>query len=506
MDAYADPTPGSTAARRSVGRHDLAVAAGLCACLLLVYGVLAQDMLYGDAEMMLRVFDPLGGPSRLWVLSLLVVVARALRAIGVGATPFESLRAVSTFAGAVGAAAVFLLARGMGAGRRSSLAASLLLACAPAWVFFATTIEIHVLHAACFALAACAVVFAPWQRPLLALLLTSLALPLVCLSHQTGPILGAGLLALVQVGRQRRGLAPLSLRSLCFGVGPVYLAVLLASFAWNTHLSGAPLSDMLGRNVELVEFCSVPVTLSTFNDLWLAPLGVLLPVAIASVLTGALVGWRAAMLVATVVPSFVFFTTWGVTERGGYALPSAVALTASGALLFSRFAAGGRLQVVTWLMVGLHAVLALVDLQLYQGPRLDDFTRGRSAVVRETLGSPCVLYSVNFRSLFIEFPGAREVNLYPRLLEAQRAQATPEEFARDVFADIEADLEAGITVGLDLSSHEQLRIFSPLFLSYMEALQERLGQELWVTRVDDTLWPLERLRPRPPRGSELTHR
>jgi hypothetical protein len=126
--------------------------------------------------------------------------------------------------------------------------------------------------------------------------------------------------------------------------------------------------------------------------------------------------------------------------------------------------------------------------------------------VRQALGSPCVLYSVNYRSQFIEFPGAREVNLYPSMLEGLGAGSTPAEFADAVFPLVLAEVEAGASVGLDLSSHDELRIFSPLFASYMGALQERFARELWVTRVDHPLWPLDRLRQRPRGTDELTRR
>ncbi|HVS17531.1 MAG TPA: hypothetical protein VMT18_02940 [Planctomycetota bacterium] len=487
----------STDLGQRLGLRDLAFAAALFTGLLIVFEFAAQDTLYGDGESMLRYFAPREGPPKVWSHTLLTTSARALRALGVGSSDFESLRAVSQVAAAAGGTATFLLARGWGARRVPALAAGLLLASAPTYVFYGTTIEIHVLHAACFAIAGCAVVFAPWQRPALAVAVSSLALPLICLSHETGPILGAGLVAMAQVGRERLGLKPLSLRALCFGVGPAFLLVVVAAFVWNIHLGGSTVPEVIARDVKEAHHFSAPVTLDTFLEIWLEPLGLILPAAVAAVIAGAVAGWRLAALAATFLPSLIFFTSWGVIERGGYALPSATVLAVCSALLLSRARAGGRVEAIQWLMVALHALFACATVQAYVGPRWEDISEGRSTVVHNVLGSPCVLYSINYRSVFIEFPGANEVNLYPYLVQGMSSQATPDEFADDVFPLILADVESGASVGLDMSYYDALRIGSPLFHSYMEALQDRLRQHLWVQLVDDPLWPVQRLRPRP---------
>lgn len=489
------PPPSDAAPR--VGPRDLGIASALFLVLWLANVLLAQDALYGDGESMLLTFEPLYGPSKLWSHTLLLLVARALRALGVGETPFHTLRMVSLVAGAVGAAATYLLARGFGARRASSLAAALLLAATPGWLFFSTTIEVHALHAACFALAGCAVVFAPWQRPALAVALCCLAFPPIVLSHETGPILGAGLLGMVQVGRERRGLAPLGLPTLCGVIGPVFLAVLVASFLWNTHLAGSTLGANLDRQIAEGKHFSSEVTLATFIELWLQPLGLLLPLAVAAALAGALAGWRLVALAAAVLPSLALFTSWGVIERGGYTLPSATALAVAGALLFSTWGEGPRALSLKALPVALHGLLALASLSSYVGPRWEDYTVGRSAVAREVLGTPCALYALNYRNLFLDLEGGREVNLYPLLVQAYREQVTPAAFADDVLARVQADLADGLAVGLDLSYRAIVEEQAPAMVPYMDALELRLEQHLWVQRVDDPLWPLMRLRQRP---------
>ena len=69
---------------------------------------------------------------------------------------------------------------------------------------------------------------APWQRPLLAGLLTAACLPLVFLSHQSGILLGPGFVLLAQVARKRRVGAGFRPGVLLLGIGPLFLA----SFGW----------------------------------------------------------------------------------------------------------------------------------------------------------------------------------------------------------------------------------------------------------------------------------
>jgi hypothetical protein len=487
-------------ARRGVPwRPDAAIAAGLFAGLLLVFGVLAQDTIYGDGDQMLRVFERGGSDQQLWMHVLHFPAARALQWLGVGDTAFESLRAVSIVSGAAGAALAYVLGRGFGCSRFAAVAGSLLLALSPTWVFYATTIEVHSLHAACFAAAACAVVFAPWRRPWLAAALSALALPLVSLSHQSGPILGAGLLAMAQVGRERRGLPPLGWRALCLGVGALYVAVLAGAFGWGAVLGGSSFGDQVVANAEQIASFHRSSEVETFAALWLEPFYVLLPLFLVACATVRLGRWRAIAIVATVLPALAFFTSWGVPERGGYALPGAVALAVGVGLFVDRIPKPRLAVRAAGVLAAVQLLGALAWIQAYEGVPPDDVTRIRTEVCRETLGERFVLYALNFRFQPVDgAPDAREVNLYPDLVRAAREGQSHERFADDVAARIAADVErAGAAVGLDLSYRATMIRRRSDWLAYMDALVARLEERFWLQRFEHPRWPVVRIRMHP---------
>ena len=82
-------------------------------------------------------------------------------------------------------------------------------------------------------------------------------------------------------------------------------------------------------------------------------------------------------------------------------------------------------------------------------------------------------------------------------MQAYRETRTPDDFADDVLARVRADLADGLAVGLDLSYRAIVEEQAPAMVPYMDALELRLAQHLWVQRVDDPLWPMLRLRQRP---------
>jgi hypothetical protein len=500
MDRFKIPADSPSVARRAVEwRLDAPVAAGLFLGFLLLFHSLAQDTVYGDGDQMLREFEHSGEDLRVWMHVLHLPAARVLRGLGVGDTAFETLRAVSVLSGAAAAALAYVLARGFGCSRVAATAGSLLLALSPAWVFYSTTIEVHPLHAACFALAACAVVLAPWRRPWLAAALSALALPLVSLSHQSGPILGAGLLAMVQVGRERRGLPPLGWRALCMGVGSLYLAVLAGAFAWGAVLGGNTVGHQVAANVQQVAFFHESSELETFAALWLEPFYVLLPLVLVACACAWIGRWPAIAIGATVLPSLAFFTAWGVPERGGYALPSAVALAVGVGIFFDRVPERRLAVRAAGVLAGVHLLLGLAWIRSYDGPASDDVTRVRTEVCRGALGERFVLYSLNFRFQPVDgAPDAREVNFYPDLLRAAVDGTRPERFAEEVVARIAADVAcAGGSVGLDLSYREILLRRRSEWIVYMDALVALLEERYWLQRVEHPRWPLVRIRVHP---------
>jgi hypothetical protein len=502
MDLFkANPVPPPVTPTGVNRSWDASIAAALFVALLLVFHGLAQDTTYGDGAPMLVVFAREGAYRVLWQHVLHFPVGFALRWLGVGDTAFESLRAVSVVSGAAGAALAYILFRAWRCSRAAALGGSLLLALSPAWVFYSTTIEVHALHAACFAFAACAVVLAPWQRPWLAAALSALALPLVSLSHQSGPILGAGLLAMVQVGRERRGLSPLGWRALCLGIGPLYLAMLAGAFAWGAVLGGSTVTDQVISNAAQVSFFHNHSEIETFAALWLEPFYVLVPLLLVACVSTRLGRWRSMAIGATLIPSLVYFTAWGVPERGGYALPSAVVIAVGAAALIDRIPARRVAGLVAVLLVGVQFLASLAGIRSYKGPVWDDVTSVRTEVFREALGERFVLYSLNFLFQPIDGPpDAREVNLYPDLLRAGVEGTPHERFAHEIVSRIAADVDAGAveragaSVGLDLSYRRELLAARSEWIAYMDALMALLEERFWLQRTEHPRWPVVLIR------------
>lgn len=469
-----------------VGR-ELPIALLLSLALAGLYGATLQERQFGDGSPITRNFLDTLGTGGLWTHVLYFPVARWLLEWVRPDNPVRALELVSVLGGALGGGGAFLVARGFGATRAVALAATLALTLSPAWWFFSTTVEVHGLHVACVALCAALTLFAPWQRPVLAAALAGLALPLVFLSHKSGLFLGPGCVALAQVGRWRRGLPPLSWRVLLLGVGPFFLACFALAVWITARMQYTEISQVVSSNADFVSRYSAASPDAVFLDLWLWPLGVLGPLALSALLSKRTSGWPAAAVVLWSVPSLIFFSAWGYSERGAYALPTALAWAAVAACAFPATSPSRR-----WAWAGLVVAQAAwggLELRRWDAPEWGRDNRARAAAVERALGARGSLFSINVRFQEIEayLPGVREHNVFPVLLEAVQAGVPPHEFAEGIAAQVRLAHGRG-PVAFDLSA--QVLLEARPEERYVQALRERVEAEFSLYLQDDPRWPM----------------
>jgi hypothetical protein len=484
MHRTSTPQPASTA---SLGPVDALTAAATALALAALYAWTLQERQWGDGPQIVRDFLDSLGTGGVWTHVLYFPAARALERLLVPGDPLRALELTSILGGACGGGGVYLIARAFGTDRFRALAAALLLATCPAWWFFATTTEVLGLHLACVALCALAVLLAPWQRPVLATGLACLALPLVILSHKSGVFLGPGFVALSQVGRVRRGLAPLSWPALLLGVGPAFLASFLLAAVGSARMSGLQPLEWLRSNSEFVAGYHATGAGLIFAALWGAPLGAVGLMAAAAFALRRTWGWRALAVAAWAALPVVFFGVWGVSERGGYALSTAVLLVV---VAVSAFDARTRGEKAGWLaLLAAQAALGFFDVRSWDAPEWGRDNRSRAAAVERAIGPRGTLFSINLRFQDIEadLPGVRELNLYPLMRRGADTQLDRELFARRVAGLVHVGCASG-PVALELSS-AALLVGRPE-AAYLESLQRQLESEFALRPVPDARWPL----------------
>lgn len=176
----------------NVNAGDATLAVCLSACAALLYLATLQDWYYGDASQLVHDFAQgiEDGRLEIWMHVLYTPAAFLVELALPGYQPVLALKLLSALAAAIALGGAFLLARFFGVTRRSALASAVLLSVTPAFWFFATMIEVHALHAAAVAVCACITVYAPWRKPMLAVVLSCVAFPLVYLTHRSGLLLG----------------------------------------------------------------------------------------------------------------------------------------------------------------------------------------------------------------------------------------------------------------------------------------------------------------------------
>ena len=466
-------------------RGELARALALGLAVATLCALAFQSRMYGDGPGLVG-FCALGtGQSYHHVL--LLWVARGLNLVWLPDDPFLWPRALMLLGAGLCAAASYLLARGFGATRGGALGAILLLVTAPGFAFYATTIEIPILQAGVVGVVACVVLYAPWERPALAFALVCGSFPLVFLGHQSGALLGAGVVALVAHARARR--APsFSWRVLLLGVGPLLLLVLLVTMALVSYARGEGFQLDFQGEVDFIEaYTQASTTSRFFTDGLFVPLACVGPLA----LVGAwrLRAERAHLLVLALLllPSLGFFAWWAVPERGGYA----VGLFALLAPLVARALPAGR---AAWLVL---APCLFVNLGMswhavgeYDG-RFDPAER--KAQLAQVLDGSGVIINGHDHAppAAIWWPEVREVALTIEWIAvaAEHGQ-TAAQFAEFAAQYVASELETGPLV-LDLSwrevrGHRTLDGARPYWEALIALLQERFSTRL-VAHPD---WPL----------------
>ncbi|HVS18595.1 MAG TPA: hypothetical protein VMT18_08340 [Planctomycetota bacterium] len=484
-------------------RKDLALGLLLAVLAFVLYRATFKARQFGDSALLMSIFSAHRDGSGFWYHTLYMPVAGVLGRLLWWASAPEVLRVLSAGCGALGVAFAFLLARAWRASRSASLLAAGLLAVSPGYWFFSTSIEVHTLHAACVGLCAVVAVYAPWQRPLLASLLVAVTLPLLYLSHQSGMLLGPGFVVLSQHARVSCGLARFRIRTLLFGIGPLYLAALIAAIPLSAWMSNRSLAVHLSASRTSVVDFPYEIGLSSAWEGWIQPLGLLLPLAGAGVVACSRNVWALAAPLTFVLPSAAFFLTWGLPERGGYTLGSSMflAVLASAAL-----SGAARWRVVLGMsLLVLQAAWGYTALRAYDGPEWRETLYDRRDAIRHAIGERGGVISLNttFQYIEAELPGVIELNLLLELTRAMSNGQPPEAFLAESEPRLMQILgREDLPVLFDRSYADLVRRTAPQALPYSEALERWLEARYQLEPVEGVELPLYRLTGRaadPPR-------
>lgn len=246
--------------------------------------------------------------------------------LGGGPPDLTSVIHASALFASLGVACAYLFARALGALRPAALLAAAAWAVSPGLWFYATTVETHAVHAGVASAVLLAILLLPWRRAAVALATTTALVLLLFWTQQVSLLLGPGLVLLVDLARRRadprqpsraQGFTPLQL---VLGVGPLLLAgFVLALGLANLWRFGTALPTVDGQVGQILSDRS---PLPTWRTEWLSPLGLLGPLAFLGLLRGPERGRERLTLLALLLPPALFFSWWGVQERGGYFLGS----------------------------------------------------------------------------------------------------------------------------------------------------------------------------------------
>lgn len=389
-------------------------------------------------------------------------------------------KSLSACAGAVAIAFSYACCRLLGAGRPASVAAAVLLAVTPFAWFFAVAIEVHALHFAIVAFAAWVTLAAPWRRPALAMAITAAAFVLPYLSHQSAPVLGPGWILLVQCARRRQA-APFAWRTL-FGVGLVLLAALVFGHMLVEWRRGRGFHIDFGNVVETVDIWRRPFALPIVWQAVVAPLAVLLPLAVVAAGRRAVDPWLRATALVVYVPLTACVLWWGIAEQGGYLLGPAFLLAALAAAWLStlprRVAVGTALAVI--------AAQAFCGWQTVHGFDREGFQLvDRAARVHAHLGETGLVVSCNDNApqISIWLPGVQELNLGPTLANDVPV-ATWEQGVQAVLQGLQANerffWDRSWSVRPDLTDR---------FRDAMARFEAALRRDWRITELPDASWP-----------------
>lgn len=476
---------------------DWAVALLLAAFAFVLYRTTFQARQFGDSSLLVQIFAARSDGTGFWYHALYMPAAGLLGRVLPGASPPEVLRVLSSGCGALGVAFAYGIARKWPVRRPAAILAAGLLAISPGYWYFSTMIEVHTLHAACVGLCALVTLAAPWRRPLLASLWVALLLPLLFLSHQSGVLLGPGFVLLSQYSRFAGGQPPFKARTLLLGIGPLYLCALLAAIPLSAWMGHRTLSNLFSGTENSVVTFVRGFTLANAWEGWIQPLGLLIPFALGGVVAARRRPWDMATPLVFIVPSAVFFLTWGLPERGGYTL---------GSSMFFAVLAGMALswpdRRVLWL--GLLAVAAqgtwgLTNLRSFDTPEWrENLDARRDAIVR-AIGERggVISFNVTFQYIEAELPDVIEVSLVRDLARTMGPGKAPAEFLSVVEPRLEELLaREDLPIVLDRSYVRFFERVSPEALPYTEAVERWLSERCLLKPVEGTEgtdWPLVRV-------------
>jgi hypothetical protein len=283
------------------------------------------------------------------------VTAGALVGIPTGSRPETALRLVSALGGALLVAGTFAGLRGLRFARGPATFGALLVALAPATLFFSRHIEVHALHAGCAAVAFAAIANASRGRPF--------AVASLLVTHASG-VLSAPFLLWIEAARERK--APWS----AFLLGGL-LALLFAAAVSAFQEIFAP-----GAPIHPGDWSPIHAALRLFR--WLGGSGseggtgypvhaLLLPAGLlaATGLAGLALllrrspglGWP---LLAWTLAYLLFWAWNGYAEQGGYLMPIYPAFAAGAAELARSFLALAGRAGIAWRWVPAGALSLLV--------------------------------------------------------------------------------------------------------------------------------------------------
>jgi hypothetical protein len=484
--------------------RELALAAALALAVGALYALTFQTRWYGDGPGLASI-HALGLEERYYHVLYLPLCDLVQRVLG-GDDPFRVVRLMSVVPMALGIGLGYLVLRACAAPRAGTLVALAALALAPSTWFFGTTVEVHALLVASVALVAVVTLYAPWQRPRLALTLVVAAFPLLYCAHQAAFVLGPGWVLLVQYARSRHG-TRYTWPQLLLLVGPLLLAALVAAVALSGWVRFGALAPLVGelekqvlleRSQELAPFAHASPP--TWSAEALLPLGVLVPLALLGCARLLRVRWLAPAIAALVLVPTAFFLWWGVYERGGYFLGCALFLAVPVAHLAGRVDRTALALAVPLLVA--QAVLGWGALAAWNG-RFDPVER--DAQVRAALGAgPGTLLSTSEGAPDVRctLPALEETSLLGFVRNActrERRLLSPDEIVALLRPFLARLLERGGPVAVELGYARVPPEESPsiaAFAPHLAAIEHDLRARHTVRELEHPDWPLIVLAPR----------
>jgi hypothetical protein len=315
----------------------------------------------------------------------------------------------------------------------------------------------------------------------------------VFLSHQSGLLLGPGFVLLGQLARARRVGAAFRPRALLLGIGPLFAASFGVAALLAAALRGMGLAQALISSAGFVGFYDRAITLAQVEEGWLRPLGILLPLALVGCAQAhpRNAAWTAASLI---LPSVVFFSLWGIAERGGYALGTAVFF----AILAAPLLPGSRRAILPLtLLVAVQGAMGLRSIDDYDSPAYRRSLESRVSALARALPEGGLLLTLDYPR--VDFgrrrPDIQEHCFYRPLAEAVTAELPPEEFVRQLRSRIDAlMLEEARSVAVDLSHRNFLAERAPVLRAHIQAFDDWVSREASLEILEDSEWPMARLR------------